>query len=115
MGSFAVVEVGPWLEVLVSLQGVCPVFCIGPLAQGGLDEAFSLSVGSGSVGPGAVMFDRKLVTCLPKLPGSITGSVVCKQGAYFDAVLGEEVQRLVEEADGGFSLLIGQHAGEGHA
>ncbi len=53
MRPLVVVVVGPWLEAGIALVGVGPVFCIGPLAQGGLDEALGLAVGSGRVGPGA--------------------------------------------------------------
>ena len=57
MRSFAVVVVGPGLKMSVSFLGVGPVFCVGPFAQRGLDEAFGLAVGSGRVGPGAAVFD----------------------------------------------------------
>ncbi len=57
MGSFAVVVVDPWLQVSVSLLRVGPVFGVGPFAQGGLDEALGLAVGSGRVGSGAAVFD----------------------------------------------------------
>ena len=67
MGSFAVVVVGPGLQVSVSLLGVGPVFCIGPFAQGGLDEALGLAVGSGCVGSGAAVFDGHLLAGLTEL------------------------------------------------
>jgi len=47
--------------------------------------------------------------------GAIAGTVVGKQGANADAVAGKEVDGRVQEADGGFGLLIGEDLGEGHA
>src|SRR6185437_5627491 len=42
------------------------------------------------------------------------GAVVGEQGAYADAVRSEELDGRVQEADGGFGLLIGQHLRKGH-
>ncbi len=64
MGSLMVVEVVPWLEVLVSFCGVCPVFGVGPLSEGSLDEAFRLAVGSWGVGPGATVLKLHLLAGL---------------------------------------------------
>ncbi len=50
MGTLTVVVVGPRLQVSVALLGVGPVLGVSPLAQGGLDEALGLAIGSGSVG-----------------------------------------------------------------
>src|SRR5579862_3903784 len=88
MRALVVVVVGPRLKACISLVGVGPVFCIGPFAQSGLDEAFGLSVSSGSVGPGAAMFELHLLACVAELAGSVAGAVVGEQGANADAVGG---------------------------
>jgi len=67
MRTEEVVVVSPRTEVLVSLLGVGPVFCVGPLTQGGLDEAFGLAVGLRRVGSGAVVFDSELKASLTKV------------------------------------------------
>src|SRR6185437_13079141 len=91
MRSLVVVVVGPWLQAVVSLQGVGPVFCVGPFAQGGLDEALRLAIGSGCVRSGSAMLDGHLLAGLTELSGAVTGAVVSKQGAHADAVHGEEL------------------------
>ncbi len=53
MRSLVVVVVDPRVEAGIALLGVRPVFGVGPLVQGGLDEAFGLAVGSWRIGPGA--------------------------------------------------------------
>lgn len=67
MRSLVVVVVCPWLEVLVSFDGVGPVFCVGPFSEGGLNKAFSLSVGSWRVGSGAMVLDGHSLACLTEL------------------------------------------------
>src|ERR1051326_4978254 len=88
---------------------------VGPLAQGGLDEAFGLAVGAGSVGTGKAVLDAELKAGGAELAGAIAGAVVGEQAADGDAVLGVEGDGGVQEGDGGFALLVGQHAGEGEA
>ena len=72
MWPVVVVVVVPRLQMGVSFFRVGPVFCIGPFAQGGLDEAFGLAVGSGSVGPGTAVFDLHLLACKSELGRAIT-------------------------------------------
>jgi len=55
MGPFSVVVVDPGLEVSISFQRVGPVFCVCPFAQGGLDEAFGLPIGSWRVRAGVAV------------------------------------------------------------
>ena len=68
MGSKAVVIVDPGLQVVISLVGVGPVFCIGPFTQSGLDEALGLAVGSGCVWPGAAVPDSQMLASMTELP-----------------------------------------------
>src|SRR5229473_4964054 len=88
---------------------------VGPLAQSGLDETFGLAVGAGGVGTGKAVLDAELEAGGAKLAGAIAGAVVGEQSANDDAVLGVEGDSGAQEGDGGFALLVGQHAGEGEA
>ena len=67
MRSLVVVVIGPWFEVGISLLRVGPVFYACPLAQGCLDEAFGLSVGSRRVGSCATVLDSHLLAGLAEL------------------------------------------------
>ena len=63
-----------------------------------------------------LVFDLHLLASVPELVGAIAGAVVGQQGAYADAVAWRRSRRReLQEADGGFGLLIGQHLGKGHA
>jgi len=62
-----------------------------------------------------VVLDLHGLADLAKLAGTVAGAVVGEQCAHADAVAGEELHGRVQEADGGFSFLIGQHLCEGHA
>ncbi len=88
---------------------------VGPLSESSLDKAFGFSVGSGCVGSSAVMFDPHARASLTERCGPIAGAVVGEQGANADAVCGEERYRRVQEGDGGFGLLVGQHLSERQA
>jgi hypothetical protein len=59
MRSVPVVLVDPGSEVLFSFGGVLEGAGVGPFAQGGLDEAFGLTVGAWCVGPGAAVLESK--------------------------------------------------------
>ena len=50
MRTVEVVMLEPGGELLIAFLGVEVVANVSPLAQGGLDEAFGLAVGAGSVG-----------------------------------------------------------------
>ena len=63
---------------------------VGPLAQSGLDEAFSLAVGAGNVGAGEAVLDAELKAGEAKVAGTIARTVVGEQAADGDAVLGVE-------------------------
>jgi hypothetical protein len=55
MGTVEVVMLEPGGELLISFFRVGVVANVGPLAQGGLDEAFRLAVGAGGVRSSEVM------------------------------------------------------------
>src|SRR6266567_4851586 len=88
---------------------------VGPLAQGGLDEAFRLAIGAGSVRTGEAVRDAELEAGGTEVSGAIAGAVVGEQAADRDAVLGVEGNGGTQEDDGGFSLLVREHAGKGEA
>src|ERR1041385_5802447 len=73
---------------------------VGPLAQGGLDEAFGLAVGAGSVGTGKAVLDAELKAGGAELAGAIAGAVVGEQAADGDAVLGVEGDGGGQEGEG---------------
>ena len=101
--------------MLIAFVGVEVVADVSPLAQGGLDEAFSLTVGARSVGTGEAVVDAELEAGGAELSGAIAGAVVGEQAADGDAVLGVEGDGGVQKGDGSLALLVGQHAGEGEA
>lgn len=90
MRTGEVVVVQPGGELLVAFFGVGVVADVSPLAKGSLDEAFSFAVGAGSVGTGEAMADAEFLANGAKAMGAIAGSVVGKQAANGDAVLGVE-------------------------
>src|SRR5260370_29222636 len=94
------------------MVGVGPVLGVGPLSESGLDKALGFSVGSGSVGSGAVMFDLHTRAGFAKLCGPVAGAVVGEQGPNADSVRAEELYRPVQKPDSGLAFLIGQHLRE---
>ena len=115
MGPCEVVVVGPGSEGEVALIGVGPVSGVGPLAQGGLDEAFGFAVGLRRVRASAAVFEAHVKTSATKLVGAIAAAVIGEQGANGDAMASEEVNRILEKGDGDVGLLIGEDAREGQA
>ena len=59
--------------------------------------------------------DFELGAGLAELVGAIADSVIGEQGAHLDAVAGIEIQGIVQKAEGGLGLLIGQQLGKGQA
>src|SRR5258707_10669324 len=101
--------------MLIAFFRVEVVANVGPFAQGGLDEAFRFAIGAGSVRAGEAVLDTELEAGGAELSGAIAGAVVGEQAANGDAVPGVEGDGGAQEGDGGFALLVGQHAGEGEA
>ena len=60
MRAVEVVMLEPRGEMLIAFLRVEVVANVGPLAQGGLDEAFGLAVGAGSIGAGEAVLDAEL-------------------------------------------------------
>jgi hypothetical protein len=115
MGPDEVVVVGPGSECEIALIGVGPVSGVGPLAQGGLDEAFGFAIGLRRVRASAAVFEAHVKTNAVKLVGAIAAAVIGEQGAHGDAMASEEVNGILEKGNGGVGLLIGEDASEGQA
>ena len=80
---------------------------IGPFAEGGLDEAFGLAVGLGSVGAGEEVAQALATAALGKELGDVAGAVVAHDGFGFDAEGAEIAERGVEELDRAVLTFIG--------
>lgn len=115
MGPGEVVVVGPGSQGEVAFLGVGPVSGVGPLAQGGLDEAFGFAVGLRRVRASAAVFEAHLKTNVVKLVGAIAAAVIGEPGANGDAMASEKVNGILEKGDGGVGLLIGEDLSEGQA
>ena len=113
MRAVEVVMLEPGRELLIAFLGVEIVANVGPLAEGGLNEAFGLAVGAGSVGTSEAVLDAELEASGAEVAGTIAGAIVGEQAADGDAVLGVEGDGGVQEGNGGLALLVGQDAGEG--
>src|SRR3546814_6658647 len=90
-------------------------FGISPLAQAGLDEPFGLAVGLRRVRLGADVLEAEVSASLSEIEGSVAGAVVGHDAADGDAEAGVVGHRRLEERDGAFLALGGQHLGERHA
>jgi hypothetical protein len=86
---------------------------VGPLAYKGLDKAFSLAVGLGSVGAGVDMFDLVIAANRFDRVGVVARPVVGEDALHFNPVVGEERQGGFKEAGRGGFALVGQDLGEG--
>jgi hypothetical protein len=103
-GEFGGADIGMGIDVGVS-----------PLAQGGLDEALGLAVGAGSIRPGEDVLETEFLAGSGKDIGAEAGTVVGHDLLKLhpkSVVMGDG---LVEESDGGDTLLIGQDGGMGQA
>ena len=65
--------------------GVIILSIVGPLAQGGLDEALGLAVGTRGIGPGEDVLEPELLAGLGKGVGDEAGTVVGHDRLHLDA------------------------------
>jgi hypothetical protein len=105
----------PGEQLQVAFLGVGPVANISPFAEGSLDEAFGFSVGARGVGPSEAVANAESSAGVTEPVGAIATSVVGKQGANGDAVLGIKSNGVAQESEGSFGFLVGQQLGEGEA
>jgi len=61
------------------------------------------------------VFDLQGLTGVAKQVGAVAAAVVGEQGAHREAMPGEELARIVEEADGGLRFLVRQQLNKSHA
>jgi hypothetical protein len=106
--------VEPAREQVVPLVGGGVGGSIGPFAEGGLDEALGLAVGSGTVGLGGGVAESEALAGGTEGPRDVTGTIVGEDptDAYPHASI--VADRLVEEAYRRAMALVGMHSGEGN-
>ena len=88
---------------------------VGPLAQGGLDEALGLAIGLWSVRSGEAMLEAESSDGPTHGVGAVAGAIVGVDALGGDAVPGEEGESGVEESDGAAGGLIWEELGESEA
>src|SRR5262245_45176983 len=115
MGPVLVVAVEPGPHGGAALRGAGEGLQVGPFAQAGLDEPFRLAVGSGRVGPGALVLEPGIVDRLAEGMADIGRPVVGHDPLDGDAQAGEPGDGALEEGDRAFLALVGQDLGEGEA
>jgi hypothetical protein len=107
--SIVAIEVGG--ESMGSLDGGGVGTPVGPLAKKCLDEAFSFSVGFGSVGAGAQVSQLEALADLSEAVRDVAGAVVGHDGLDRNAVALEPGHGAFQEGDRGGGSLIGQDLG----
>src|SRR5580700_3600542 len=112
MWAVEVVVVEPRVELLVAFQRGLIGPGVRPFSDGGLDEAFCLSIGAGSVGSGEAVFDTSRLDDLPEAPVAIAGAIVGEDALDGEAEARVEGSCHEEEEKSGAVLLIGQDGGE---
>jgi len=88
---------------------------ISPLASEGLDEAFGLAVGLGSVRTGEAMLEAQLAAGLGEKFGAISGAAVGEEALNADAMSLVEVDGVVKSGQDTGSLFIREEGGESQA
>ena len=88
---------------------------IGPLAQGGLDEAFGRAVGAGREGARVSMAEASREAACVEGTGAVTPAVVGQHAADLDAEMLGVGERGGEKRGGAGGRLAGIDLGEGHA
>jgi hypothetical protein len=102
-------------EALRALVGMGVGVSIGPLAEGGLDEAFGLAIGLRSVGPGEALLEAQACDFRGHGPRAVGGAVVGVETLGGDAKLGKEGQCVVEESEGTGGRFVWVELSKGEA
>ena len=102
-------------ELQGSLSGVWIGFGIGPFTQGGLDEAFGLSVGAWCIGFGADVLDGEVFAGIAPGEGFVAGAVVGHDAFDGDAEALVVSDGGLEEGYGADGPFVGLDLGEGDA
>ena len=115
MRSMPVVLVNPRSQMAKAFGGVLVEAGVGPLADGGLDEAFGLAIGAWGVDASAGVLELEIAAGLREQGGAEARAVVGHDAADRDAEVGEVGHGLAEEAAGGGRFFVRQQGGEGDA
>ena len=107
MWPVPVVVVEPSGELLFSLLRVFVRTSISPLSEGGLDEAFGLTVGAWSIGFGEAVLDAEVAAQGSQSPRVIGRSVVGQDGLEAYAQPAIPGQGRSQERDHRLLLLVG--------
>ena len=110
-----IVAVYPGRQMRGALGGGVVDVGIGPLAQGGLDEAFGLAVGAGREGARVSMAEASREAACVEGTGAVTPAVVGQHAADLDAEMLVVGERGGEKRGGAGGRLVGVDLGEGHA
>jgi len=111
MRAVEIVVAKPEREIGVAVVGTGIVAGPDPLAEYGLDEAFSLAVGAWRIRSSEALLDAVQAQVLAKALGAVTRSVVGEDRAQRNAESMIERTRLPEEVERGASGLVGIDAG----
>ena len=112
MRAMPVVVVKERLEAGGALVGVGVGVSVGPLAQRGLDEAFGLAIGLGSVRACEALLEAESGDGGAHGVGTVAGAVVGVEAFGDDAVFLEEGESGVEEGDGALGGFVREELGE---
>lgn len=104
-----VVEVKPSWEPEAALSGAGVGAAVGPLPEGGLDEAFGFTVGTRPIGFGEAVADVPGLAEATDIAGAVSRSVVGEESARDGAAVGEEAEGSLEKARGGLAPFIGEN------
>ena len=88
---------------------------IGPFAGDGLDEAFGLTIGLGSVGTSEAMLEAELVTGLSKEFGAVGRAAVGEDALDEDAMSLVKGDGLMESGEDAGSFFIREEGGKSQA
>src|ERR1017187_10129412 len=115
MRAMEVVVMQPVFKLYFSFCRVLVGARVGPFAQGGLDNALGLAVGSRRVGARKSLFEMKFVHELAIEPVAIAGAIIAVDAADGDAEAAEVGAGHEKEADRRSMALIGQDGREADA
>ena len=110
-----VVVMEPGGERAPAVVGVVIQAGIGPLEQGGFDEALNLPVGARGVGPRVEVAEPEVLTRGAEAARAIAGAVVGHDGRHAHAEPAQAANGALQKAGRGAPTFIRQHLPEGHA
>jgi hypothetical protein len=115
MWSFSIVEVQPARQLLCSQPAVGIDPPVGPFTKQSLDEALCLAVGLRPARSGAYMTKSECQARLAEVMCTVTSSVVGKNPANADALVGKPGARAAEKGSASRTPFIRQDLCEGDA